>query len=82
MRREILVQMSKQRGSFGKQNLYGFNWQDAHVRVACYGYDLMGWMHFLNSDNIVAVPDAILPFQDANAPCSNGLCSLFGLKTK
>ena len=37
---------------------------------------------FLNSDDAVAVPDTILPFQDANVPCSNGLCSLFGLKTK
>ena len=27
----------------------------------------MGWMRFLNSDDVVAVPDAILPFQDANA---------------
>ena len=39
MCREILVQMSKQRGSFGQQNLYGFNWQDTHVWVVHYVYD-------------------------------------------
>jgi hypothetical protein len=32
----------------------------------------MGWMRFLNSDDVVAVPDAILPFQDANAPAQTG----------
>jgi len=26
----------------------------------------MGWMRFLNSDDVVAVLDAILPFMDAN----------------
>jgi hypothetical protein len=26
----------------------------------------MGWMHFLNSDDVVAVLNAILPFMDAN----------------
>ena len=33
---------------------------------------IMGWMHFLNSDDIVAVL-TILPFQDANAPAVSSI---------
>jgi hypothetical protein len=37
----------------------------------------MGWMRFLNSDDVVAVLDAILPFLDANAP--QGLYALLDM---
>ena len=68
--RAMSLKCNKQAHFTWSHGLMRNNTIDPHRILSIVGAwsSIMGWMWFLNSDDVVAVLGAILPFLDANAP--------------